>query len=267
MSLSNAHLRVDALRPAAGAGLWRSVFRRATIADDLACQVELPMAGGRDALPALLDLAAARLRSRLASDLRGLPLEVQLGLEHAHFGLLALEDGGAGAPRAAMRDTYAQAWVRQMLHLDPAAQVVRWQVSPDGRKLLISCVDRQVFDALQAFSDAQGLRFVSCRPAVLSAVSAVRAPAAAGDARGLTVVWTEAGRHAARFGSVQLLRFEQGLLSATWRGWVPAAACAGLEPDEALAAAVRRFGARAATPGITQHVHWPSAPASNFSGA
>jgi hypothetical protein len=196
-----------------------------------------------------LELAIAELHVKHADPLAGLHLEVQLGLEHAHIGLTELQDVVATSLPASTREAYAQAWVTQMLHLDPATQIIRSQSLADAHKMLISCVDRAVFDVLQAFSQRHGLRFASCRPAVLSLLTG---PRGAGNQSenalaALTVVWTEPGTETARGNCIQLL----------WRGWAPLVTEG---PDAALEGALQRFQARhaAETGDVVKHLHWPS---------
>jgi hypothetical protein len=172
---------------------------------------------------------------------------------------MELQDVVATALPAATREAYAQAWVMQMLHLNPATQIIRSQSLADAHKMLISCVDRTVFDALQTFSQRHGLRFASCRPAVLSALTG---PRGAGNQSenalaALTVVWTEPGAETARGNCIQLLRFKDRQLTASWRGWAPLVTEG---PDAALEGALKRFQARHAadTGDVVKHLHWPS---------
>src|SRR5438105_775243 len=170
-------------------------------------RVALSGAMGAANLRPRLEQAMVQLKTRHHRAVTGLDLEVQLGLEHARIGLMVLEDVAATALTAGARETYAQAWAAQMLHLDAATQIVRWQILADPHKLLISCVDRGVFETLSAFAGQHGLRFASCRPAVLYAIAAQRdATAESEPTAGLTVLWTESGADAARSNSVQLLR-------------------------------------------------------------
>jgi hypothetical protein len=201
-----------------------------------------------------LDEAVARLEIGEGPLPSGLELEVQLGLTHAHIGLMVLDDVAATALTAATRETFAQAWVARMLHLDPARQIVRWQILADPRKLLISCVDRNLFEALGEFAQRRRYRFSSCRPALLSTIAAQRQNE---SASALTIVWTEPGTSAARSSSVQLLRFENRQLTATWRGWAPLVV-EGV--DSALEGALRRFGARhsAQADETVKRLHWPA---------
>ena len=260
LSLTSTQLLAEVLRPAAAAGL-RGILRSLPFVGaqaggaprEVAARAALSGTFTADVLRPQLEQAMEQLQAVHSGPLSGLDLEVQLGLDHARIGLMMLGDVSATALSSDARETYARAWVKQMLHLDPETQLVRWQILADAHKLLISCVDRRVFEVLSDFALQHRLRFASCRPAVLSAVSPEReAPA------GLTVVWTEAGAGASRSGSVQLLRFEGNQLSSAWRGWAPCASADG--NDDALEGAVRRFHARnnASAAEIVRRLHWPS---------
>jgi hypothetical protein len=217
----------------------------------------LPCTGTLD-LRLRFDQAMSELKATYSGRLSGLDLEVQLGLDHARIGLMVLQDVAATALSSDTREAYAQAWVKQMFHLEPQTQVTRWQVLADPHKLLISCVDRRVFEALTDFAREHGLRFVSCRPAVLSTIAAQQGTGKAGQM--VTVVWTEAATADARSSSVQLLRFDGAQLSCAWRGWVPPAPVSD-GGDETLEGAIRRFQGhtRAGDGDTVTHVHWPSA--------
>ena len=260
LSVTSTHLHAELLRPVPATGL-RGILRSipfvgtqaGTLAREVIARATLTRTLSADALRPQLDQAMAQLQTSHDGPLGGLDLEVQLGLDHARIGLMMLGEVSATALSADAREAYAQAWVKQMLHLDPATQMIRWQILADAHMLLISCVDRRVFEVLSDFALQHRLRFASCRPAVLSAVSSEREATA-----DLTVVWTEAGTGPLRSGSVQLLRFEGGQLSSTWRGWAPCPAADGA--DDALEGAVRRFHARnnaSATENV-KRMQWPS---------
>ncbi len=253
LSLASAQLRVEAqsLAPRGMQGLLRSLVpgRKPLPAPDFIARIVLNEQVKGHTLPELLEQALSELQATHGALGTAPELEVQLGLDHAHIGLMVLEDMKGSALSSEARKTYAQAWVRRMLHRDPQTQVIRWQVLADARKLLISCVSRDVFDVLQQFCVRHGLRFASCRPAVLSTFGEGAGKAAAAR----TVVWTEAANGAPRAHSIQLLRIERGQLSAAWRGWVPG--------ENAAEGAIRRFQAHSGVPTgeIATHVHWPSA--------
>jgi len=201
------------------------------------------------------------LKAVYPEPLAGVGFEVQLGLSHARLGLLTLADTQAASPSSSACDAYTQAWVKQMWHLDPATQVIRWEVLDDAQKLLISCIDRPVFDLLEAFSRRHGLRFVSCKPAVLCALDSPtqQGPDSQPTAlEGMTLVWTEAGANAKRTSNVQLLRFKGAQLASIWRGWVPPPMADST--DDALEGALRRFQAHhlaQAGDGL-RCLHWPA---------
>jgi hypothetical protein len=188
------------------------------------------------------DQLISQLKAKSVLPLAGVDLEVQLGLDHSHIGLMTLADAAATSLSSAALASYAQAWVGQMLHLDPATQIVRQRILADPRKVLISCIDRAVFDALHEFSSRHGLRFKSCRPAVLSAIATEQAGSSAQNGR--TVVCTDWDADGARSNRIQLLRFDGNELVAAWRGWVPALLSVGT--DTQLEGAIRRFNAHIA---------------------
>lgn len=210
-----------------------------------------PLDTAQRGLPDTLASLAAQLEAE-GVRLQGASLEVELGMAHARVGLMHLADGTAARLDRKTLDSYVEGWMQQVLHLQPSEQVTRWQVLRDPRHVLASFVDKRVYLDLLAFSDEQGMVFRSCIPAVLRPVRAARAAGAG------TVMWTE-GSGAARDGSVQLLRLEQGQLRASWRGWVPPSpAPDGTDP--ALDAALRRFRASLGSTGEDPVVrsHWPA---------
>lgn len=267
LALARTQLLMEVVRSAPSGGL-HGLLRSLPFSGRVPSEGAAPQVVARAALSGSIPLdlrsrlkqAMADLISSYDGRLNGLQFEVRLGLDHARIGLMVLEDVAATALSGGTREAYAQAWVKQMLHLDPDTQVIRWQVMADARKLLISCVDRPVFETLRDLALEHRLRFVSCRPAVLSAIGAQQEVKAASKAsRGLTVVWTEAGVDAVRSQSVQLLRFEGARLSSAWRGWVPSSPDSN-GGDEALEGATHRFLAHnlAQPDDAVSHVHWPS---------
>lgn len=197
-----------------------------------------------------LQTTLARVRGDSGPPLGRARVEVQLGLAHANFGLLRLPDTDARTLSFEAQKTYVQAWVRSMLHLEPTTQLVRWQVQADGKRMLVSCISGEIFETLQAFCSDHQMIFASCVPAALAVASERRERSPA------TVVWTE-GLESRREGRVQMLRFDDQGLSATWRGWIPASPT--ISGDEELQAAARRFQAsqgEEAAAGV-RHLHWP----------
>lgn len=186
-----------------------------------------------------LGQALSELQAQHGGTLAGMPLEVQLGLDHAQIGLVDLSGVSPGALAAKNCDAYAHAWVAQMLHMDPSTALIRWELFEHAQKLLVSCVGRHVVDVLTDFSAHSDLRFSSCRPAVLSALVSYRTrdvraePLLARD-----LAWTEVRADGRRSSKVQLVRLQGRHLSALWRGWVPQTLS---NEDVALDGAIGRF--------------------------
>lgn len=201
------------------------------------------------------DDAFAQLKAAHGERLGRAKLDVELGLAGARIGLMVLEGGTATSLTSAALDACVHAWVKQMLHLEPASQLVRWKILADPSMLLVSCVERTAFESLEQLAKAQGMRFVACKPAVLAALSAVR-----DQPDEATLVWTEAAPGSTRSSIVQLLRFERAQLRAAWRGWVPPPAAGS--NDSALVGALRRFQAhhRCRTDAPVTYLHWPPPP-------
>jgi hypothetical protein len=184
------------------------------------------------------------------AQVRGARLRVELGMAHACVGLMRVADGVGSRLAASTLHTYVTAWAQQTLHRDPAAHIMRWQVSRDPHHVLVTCVSRSTFDTLTAFADEHGLRFDRCVPAVVNAIRTARPRPAH------TLVWTE-GLGQRRDPSVQLLRLDRGQVHATWRGWAPASKSDAEDPQ--LQGALARFSARYGNSegGQDIHVQWP----------
>lgn len=220
-----------------------------------------------DSLPSALEHVWALLRntySTHSASAGGSGFEVHLGLAHTRLGLLFLANTGAKSLTSNALDAYTKAWVRQMWDIDPTTQVITWQALDDKKRLLISCVDRQVFDGLTAFSHQHKLQFVSCKPALLTALRKYdgeqkTAASNVSETGATTLVWTEASSIATRSSVVQLLRYEGAHLQALWRGWLTPPIAAD-DPDDVLDGAIRRFlVSNNAQPGDTlRHHHWPA---------
>lgn len=207
-------------------------------------------------LSATLEEAWASLNKQGTPYDSALDFSVQLGLAHARLGLLHLsEEGGVPAKPAAL-DAYVQAWVRQMWGMDPAAQIIRWDRLEHGGGILISCIDRSVYVELETFARGHGLRFVSCKPAVLSALD-LSAPTGENDAASSVIAWTEPSTAARRAPLVQLLHCHGSQPKALWRGWLPAPE-ANDESDNDLHGALHRFMAAGKLPmdGPAVFMHW-----------
>lgn len=216
----------------------------------------------------LLGRAFSELQLQYGEALRGVPLDVQLGLDHARIGLVDLSGVSRDAQTTGNCDTYAHAWVAQMLHLDASAALIRWQLLDQSRKLLVSCVARQIVATLTDFCVQYGLRFSSCRPAVLAALDRLHARDARPDPLLVRdVAWTEAAADGGRSGKVQLLRLQGRQLSALWRGWVPPSEARGSK-DISLDEAIGRFQ-RVNSPGslaAVECVVWPIAAVAATTG-
>jgi hypothetical protein len=274
LSLVSGRMLLDVVPPAPSRGI-RSVLGalipgRTAHLQSSSPQPTRPLsatyAGMEDMSLALEDLVA-QLSAKPGQSMVGADLEAQLGLDHSYIGMMSLADVPATTLTSATLSSYARAWIAQMLHLDPATQIVRQRILNDPRKVLISCVDRAVFEVLQNFSLQHKLRFRSCRPAVLSIVTAEQeAGQGATDQSGRTVVWTELDANGHRTNRVQLVRLVGKELAAAWRGWVPAPE--GDAADAQLEAAVRRFEACYSDDSghVRAHLRWPLAAAAAPSG-
>lgn len=188
-------------------------------------------------LSGTLDQAWAALRKLVPQGIQGADLSVQLGLTHTRLGLLHQAGEGGIETRNAVIDGYVQAWMRQMWGVDPATQIIRWDRLENGQGILISCIDRLAYAELEAFAQRHGLRFVSCKPAVLDALES---PSSAQGNASRLLVWTEPSAMARRSPLVQLLHCTGTQPLALWRGWVPSSENADT-PDASLHGAVHRF--------------------------
>lgn len=172
--------------------------------------------------------------------------QVQLGFNHARVALMTVDlpDGLSALP-AVKREGFIHAWCAEMLHVMPQEQIVRWRALADPRHVLVSCVRREIAEDIEQACKQAGVRLASCRPAVLSAMDAVRSQGSAST----IIVWTEGAAGAARHGTVQMLRFRGHHLTRSWRGWVTTDV--GLE--------VARFAAAVGedAPGERMDIHWP----------
>lgn len=186
-----------------------------------------------------LEHAWAALHKQAPLDLHALDLSAQLGLACTRLGLLHRPAESSAESRTTVIDGYVQAWIRQMWGVDPATQIVRWDRVEGGNDILISCINRLVFAELEAFAQRHDLRFVSCKPAVLSALESSEAESSATPR---TLVWTEPSATAQRAPQVQLLHCVGARPQTLWRGWLPAPENEDT-PDEALHGAIRRFSA------------------------
>lgn len=262
LSITGAHTEVEVVPSVSGRGISRflpSVFglQRALppAAENRSARIEFAIGDGPGVLRSQLEAVIRDLRADRGGSLTGLDLEVRLGQDHAHIGVMVLEDVVATTLSSTQCRSYVQAWMQQVLQLDPEKHLVRWQVLAETHKLLVSCVDRAMFDELKECCLQNRLSFLSCRPAILCL------PAQAmGDT---TVAWTEAGRGSCRSDVVQLLRVRGEQISSAWRGWIPSPST-GEREDEALEGAIRRFQSRHSAHGEPiKHFHWPAIAASS----
>lgn len=264
LSLTGDRLILELVRPEhAGFGqvLGGLLGRRPTHEASRTPIARVVLVGPMDAgnVVASLGRALADLQALHGKALKGMPMDVQLGLDHARIGLVDLSGVSPAALTAGNCDAYAQAWVAQMLHLDASTPIVRWALHELPQKLLVSCVGRQIVDALANSCAQSGLKFSSCRPAMLSALKRQTRDPRAEPAADLTLVWTEVDAQGGRSGGVQFLRWHNKHLSALWRGWVPRSPSEGGN-DLALEEAITRFERAnpARSGGSVDRVVWPS---------
>lgn len=207
-----------------------------------------------DALTQALSLS----RSLHTPSRRHTEAEVELGLSHCRVAIMSIDqsDGILSVPTA-KRDLYVHRWAEQTLHVAAQEQIIRWRALPDPHHVLVSCISRSIAEDVARACVTAGVRLMSCRPALLSCIPAAgqSAPAQSSDS---TVVWTEFAVASMRYSAVQLLRFQNRRLAASWRGWVPPAG--DLTADETLDAAAARFAAHhGVSPGeLYVKMRWPS---------
>jgi hypothetical protein len=201
---------------------------------------------------AALTAVLQRLHEKIPSRTRGAALYAQLGMAHAHIALMQVEGAQARELLSGTADVHVHAWVRDMLHLEPESQVIRWRALERHSALLVSCIDRGVFESIEAHCSRNGLRFVSCKPAMLAMIGADQKTKA--KVQDVTLAWTECAKEDAPFEALQLLRLRQGELSAAWRGWVPSC-----DREQRLDGAIRRFLACHDIPADrhVRHLRWP----------
>lgn len=270
LTLTGEHLALELMNPVTTHGFHGLLGRFArfrqsapvAVPPGQVTRVDVSMQIVAGSLDNALEHAWGELKKTHAASLYGGDLEVHLGLAHARLGLLLLADAHTTTITSDLGAVYAKAWVGQMWGIDPASQIIRWQALEDKQKLLISCVDRQIFEGLEAFSRRHSIQFVSCKPALLTAMSEYgrQSDDAKSSATGATtLIWTETSATARRSDVVQLLRYEGGQLQALWRGWLTAPTSLD-GTDDALQGAVRRFLAwhQGSLGDVVRYQHWPN---------
>jgi hypothetical protein len=271
LALYGDHLSL-VMRETASRGGWAATLR-AMVARDISQNRAAHTTGGSggvstqyalefipETLSTALEQAWATAVAKHRQASKKADLSVQLGLAHARLGLVPLvQDGGTHLTKEAI-DSYTQAWVGQMWSLDPATQIIRWEASEAGEQVLISCIDRGVYEELESFAHRHSLRFLSCTPAVLHEVH-LAAPEPRGkssaeqqSAQGVITVWTEPSSTGQRTPLVQLIHHLDSQPQALWRGWLPKQESSDA-PDDALQGALRRFMAANKVPSNTA-VKW-----------
>jgi hypothetical protein len=175
-----------------------------------------------------LDHAYAGLVLGLEHPLKSTELVVQVGLTHARLGMMRIAQSDRTALRKSDVDEYVHAWVQQVWAVSLKSQVVRWDRSANEDTVLVSCIDRSVFQVLDDFSKRHSLKFSSCIPAVLHLLQETEV-ATTSDALAVqdsgkhasTIAWTEHHSTQARSSLVQLVHVEDKHPVAMWRGWIP----------------------------------------------
>lgn len=251
--------------------LRRDVSQRQATSASKRGPTQLSMEFATGELAARLEQAWAAAAAKHPPAIKNTDLSVHLGLAHARLGLVPLVDeGGTHLTKEAI-DSYVQAWVGQMWSLDPATQIIRWEATEAGDHVLISCIDRNVYAELESFARRHGLRFISCTPAVLSAMHLAAPPSRRGSStakqsgESVITVWSEPTSTGQRASLVQLIHHIGPKPQALWRGWLPAQESSSA-PEDALQGALRRFMVACKLPAGTgvEWVHWrhqPSVPA------
>lgn len=177
-----------------------------------------------NALERLFQAASERL------DLLGADLEVQIGLRYCRLGLLR-----APGVRPSRIDQVAESWAREQFRLGASPVILRWEPLSQEGSYMVSCVDRSIFEAIQARATSMEMPLVSCRPAALSLLHRYIARRKSPP---LVMAWTEPLMHGGRYATTQFFEVADGALTREWRGWVPFAATAG---DTLLSGAILRF--------------------------
>lgn len=164
--------------------------------------------------------------------LRGADLDVQIGLRYCRLGLLH-----APGVRRSLIDRLAHSWAHERFRLGASPVILRWEALAQEGSYLVSCVDRTIFEAIEACATSMGMSLASFRPAALNALqghlSRRKSPP-------LVMAWTEPSMHCGRYGTTQFFEIAGGALTREWRAWMPSDA-GSEEPDPLLSGAICRF--------------------------
>lgn len=176
------------------------------------------IAGDLGTLPASIEAALSAVGLSGAKDLANMQLAVSLGFTHCRVALLAVS--GVRETEANLRRV-VQAWAQTRLHVNPSEHDLRWERMPGGGRYLVSCVRKDIVDALRAFAAERKIQLASVQPAVLAGLDEVgKAHKADGKRRDL--VWIEGAPQAGRDHVAQVFSFGQDGLMHEWRGQVGA---------------------------------------------
>jgi hypothetical protein len=270
LTLTQEHVVAEVLKPL-DEPLFSALHKRflsSSLAPQLAVRpecidrVEVAWADVSGSLATALDHAWTTLNSVSRSTLKGAACEATLGLSFSRVGVLALATDSQAVLNAKTGEALAAAWVGHHWAVHPSSQVIRWQGLDKDQKLLVSCIDRPVFEQLDEFTRQQGLRFTRCTPALMTGIKAFA------SRRHLTdpaqpahriLAWTEAAGTTRRSNPVQLLRFKGHQLEAVWRGWLTAPLSL-TTPDLELDGAIQRFCIHHKAPQgePVSRQHWPT---------
>lgn len=224
----------------------------ASAGDVIACDIQ-PVSGAESDLEHALERSIANVGQIVSKPVAGWDLEVRLGLAFSRLGVLPLENVRLSPPNLS---AVAAVWVRERLHLDPAAQEVRWRMLGSGH-MLVFCAPRSILDVFNALASRQNLRLKSFLPAALAEVlRKVRQRPKRGLPASRVLVWTESGAKGTRVAPVHMFHLRGRQLCTDWRGWLPQSAPNG-HGDDALEGALARFlAANGATEAAVEYQRW-----------
>jgi hypothetical protein len=258
ISLQAERVATQLLQSSAGGRALRFLRGGAGSAGDaVACDVQSLSCDGADLVPAL-ERSIASIAHSASKPVDGWDLEVKLGLAFARLAVLPLE---GVSPSATILSGVARAWVAERLHLDPAAQELRWRMM-DDHHLLVYCAPKSVLAMFNDLARRRNLRLSSFLPAALEELlRRTRQRPQRGQPASRVLVWTESAEAHGRIAPVHLFHLRRRQLCTDWRGWLPPPA-ANEGGDAALAGAVTRFlAANGAVSATVEHAHWPLVPA------